>query len=138
MVNYILSFFLIDINELCNSLRICGVMLSRRIGRNIAILRKRRGLTQEKLAEKTGLSQNFIARLETGSKNPSIETIEAIANAIGCDIEEIVRKDPDNTNIRTKDLHNRLDKIIEICGKEKTLKILRIIEEILSCFISLL
>ena len=113
-------------------------MLSRRIGRNIAILRKRRGLTQEKLAEKTGLSQNFIARLETGSKNPSIDTIEAIANAIGCDIEEIVRKDPDNTNIRTKDLHNRLDKIIEMCGKEKTLKILRIIEEILSCFISLL
>jgi len=102
------------------------------------VLRKKRGLTQEDLAEKTGLSQNFIARLETGTKNPSIDTIEIIANAIGCDIEEIVKENPKDTNIRTKDLHNKLDKMIEIYGKEKTLKIIRIIEEILSCFLILL
>lgn len=41
----------------------------------IKILRKTLGFTQQEFADKIGLSRNFIAQLETGSKAPSDRTI---------------------------------------------------------------
>ena len=41
----------------------------------IRILRKTLGFTQQEFADKIGLSRNFIAQLETGSKVPSDRTI---------------------------------------------------------------
>lgn len=41
----------------------------------IRILRKTLGFTQQEFADKIGLSRNFIAQLETGSKAPSDRTI---------------------------------------------------------------
>ena len=42
-----------------------------------------RGISQEKLAEKVGVSPTFIAHLETGRKSPSFETLEALGNSLG-------------------------------------------------------
>jgi transcriptional regulator with XRE-family HTH domain len=44
--------------------------------------RKKAGLTQLELSEKTGISQADISRLENGSRNPSIALLERIANAL--------------------------------------------------------
>lgn len=41
-------------------------------------LRKELNLTQEEFSSKIGLSRNFIAQIETGSKNPSDRTISDI------------------------------------------------------------
>ncbi len=41
----------------------------------IRILRKKLGLTQDEFAKKLSLSQNFIAQVESGKKNPSERTI---------------------------------------------------------------
>ena len=38
-------------------------------------LRSRLGLTQEEFSSKIGLSRNFIAQIETGTKKPSERTI---------------------------------------------------------------
>ncbi len=43
--------------------------------------RKQAGLTQEQLAERMGIKQPYIARLEGGSNNPSVSTLERIAEA---------------------------------------------------------
>ena len=40
------------------------------------------GLTQKELSEKTGISQADISRLEHGTANPSIKTIQRIATAL--------------------------------------------------------
>lgn len=45
--------------------------------------RKSTGMTQKDLAEKTGITQGDISRLETGSANPSLKTLQRLAEGMG-------------------------------------------------------
>lgn len=45
--------------------------------------RKKTGLTQKQLAEKTGIAQGDISRLENGNANPSLQTLQRLASAMG-------------------------------------------------------
>lgn len=49
--------------------------------------RLERGLTQRQLAKKAGTSQPAIARLETGTHSPTIETLERVLAALGLELE---------------------------------------------------
>lgn len=51
--------------------------------RAIMEARIQQGMTQQKLAELTGIDQADISRLERGSGNPSLKTIQRIAEALG-------------------------------------------------------
>lgn len=53
------------------------------VGNNTARIRKEMKLTQEQLAERSGLSQQYISELETGKRNPTIVTIYELACALG-------------------------------------------------------
>lgn len=53
------------------------------VGDNTARIRKEKGLTQEALAEKSGLSQQYISGLENGLRNPTIVTLYELATALG-------------------------------------------------------
>ena len=44
---------------------------------------KEKGLTQEALAEKSGLSQQYISGLENGQRTPPIVTLFELATALG-------------------------------------------------------
>jgi len=61
------------------------------IGMKIQRLREKRGLTQEALAKKTGLSRGYLARLESGRHDPSLSTLEKIAKALGVKTWELLR-----------------------------------------------
>ncbi len=52
------------------------------IGKNIRKFRLMRNLRQEDLAEKAGLSINYVGALERGQKIPSLETFILILNAL--------------------------------------------------------
>ena len=45
-------------------------------------LRERRGLTQEALAEKAGISRTYLARLETARHDPTLSMLEKLAKAL--------------------------------------------------------
>ena len=45
--------------------------------------RKSTGMTQKDLAEKTGITQGDISRLENGSANPSLKTLQRLAEGMG-------------------------------------------------------
>lgn len=65
------------------------------IGTQIRRLRAKKGLTQEKFAELSGLSVNFISKLERGQMdNISITNIIKICNAMNISISELVNDDP--------------------------------------------
>ena len=53
------------------------------VGENTARIRKEKGLTQEALAEKSGLSQQYISGLENGQRNPTIVTLFELSSALG-------------------------------------------------------
>jgi transcriptional regulator with XRE-family HTH domain len=60
-----------------------------RLGANVRDLRVRRKLTQEALGERAGLSHKFIGEVERGLGNPSIESVAAIAGALGADVADL-------------------------------------------------
>lgn len=53
------------------------------IGKNIRKYRNEKNMRQEDLAEKTGLSTNYIGMIERSEKIPSLETFITIANVLG-------------------------------------------------------
>lgn len=60
------------------------------IGKNIRKFRLANALRQEDLAEKTGLSVNYIGMLERGEKIPSLETFIDLVNALGVSADMIL------------------------------------------------
>jgi DNA-binding XRE family transcriptional regulator len=69
----------------------------KKIGLNITIIRERRGLTQEKLAELAGLHRAYIGQIERGEKNIGLRNLEKIAKALDMQICDLV--DIHDTNI---------------------------------------
>lgn len=63
------------------------------VGRNAARLRDAAGLTQEALAERAGMSQQYISDLERGKCNPTIVTLYELAQALGVGQVELVKPD---------------------------------------------
>lgn len=53
------------------------------VAKNVKAERLRTGLSQQRLAEKTGLSVRYISRLETEPQNLRIDKVALLANAMG-------------------------------------------------------
>ena len=61
------------------------------IAKRLKELRKRIGWSQQKLAEKAGLSYNTITKIEQGAATkPTIQTMIKIADAFKISIDELV------------------------------------------------
>lgn len=63
-----------------------------RIGRRIAEIRTEMGMTQQDLADKTGLIRAHISRIEKGKYSVGFDTLQVIADAFGYDIDFIKRE----------------------------------------------
>ena len=55
------------------------------------------GLTQTELAKRAGVTQQAIAKLEHPSANPTIETLEKVAAALGVRVEVAFRPMSENS-----------------------------------------
>ena len=53
------------------------------VGRRIAELRRERGLTQERFAERLGIAANALQRIELGMQNLTIRSLVRLANGLG-------------------------------------------------------
>lgn len=52
------------------------------LGRRVRDTRRQQSLTQEKLAEKVGISASFLGHIERGSRIASLETLVALCNTL--------------------------------------------------------
>ena len=82
------------------------------IGKNIRKFRLVKKLRQEDLAEKTGLTANYIGMVERGEKIPSLETFIKIVNALGVS-SDMVLTDVLETGYTVKNsmLNEKLEKL---------------------------
>ena len=64
---------------------------NKKLGRNIARLRTKAGLTQEELAEMTGISTRYVQDLEAGLYTPTIFVADAIRQSLGCSWDELLK-----------------------------------------------
>jgi transcriptional regulator with XRE-family HTH domain len=59
------------------------------LAQNLKINRRRCGLTQEKLAEKAGISAHYLAMVEVARKFPTPEMLERLAVALGIETHRL-------------------------------------------------
>ena len=57
-----------------------------KVGAEMQLARKISGLTQSELAEKSGVPQETISRIERGRSNPTLGTLEKLVRAMGVEI----------------------------------------------------
>lgn len=60
----------------------------------LAEWRKYRNLTQEQLAERTGITQGMVSQLETGRSDFSGNVLEMLAEALMCDPADLLMRNP--------------------------------------------
>lgn len=63
------------------------------IGKNIEKIRKEKGISQERLSAKCEITKQSIYLIENNrTKNPSIKTLEKIANVLEVPLTELIKK----------------------------------------------
>lgn len=63
------------------------------VGRNFARLRREKGLTQEEVEARSGISQQYLSSLENGRRNPTVITLYELAQALGVTAVDLIRPD---------------------------------------------
>lgn len=79
------------------------------LGSRVRAWRARRGMTRKALAADSGLSERFLADVEGGKGNVSINSLEAAARALNISILELLQDAPRPALARVHGLLNRLD-----------------------------
>ena len=67
--------------------------MRRLVGRNFARLRAAKGFTQERFAEQSGFTQQYVSGLERGRRNPTVISLFLLASALGVTPVELVTPD---------------------------------------------
>ena len=62
------------------------------VAENVRRERLRKGLSQEALADLSGLHRTYIGSIERGERNVSIDNIEKIANALSANPPDLLRE----------------------------------------------
>jgi transcriptional regulator with XRE-family HTH domain len=52
------------------------------LGTNLREARERLGLTQEQVAERSGVHATEVSRIEAGKRDPQVSTVERLAKAV--------------------------------------------------------
>jgi transcriptional regulator with XRE-family HTH domain len=72
------------------------------VGRNFARLRKQKRFTQEKFAEMSGFTQQYISDLERGRRNPTVVTLFELASTLSVSHVDLVLPDEEARTERAK------------------------------------
>jgi DNA-binding XRE family transcriptional regulator len=56
----------------------------------IRVWREYRGMTQQQVAEKAGISKPYLSQLESGRRRGTTEALSAVARALGVSLEDLV------------------------------------------------
>lgn len=63
------------------------------VSSNVRKIRKEKGMSQDRLSKEANLALNTIVKIETGeSPNPTVETLEKIAKALGVSVGDLFKK----------------------------------------------
>jgi XRE family transcriptional regulator, aerobic/anaerobic benzoate catabolism transcriptional regulator len=79
------------------------------LGTRVRAWRARRGMTRKQLAADSGLSERFLADMEAGKGNASLNTLGAVAAALNISALDLLQDAPRPALSRMMDLVSRLD-----------------------------
>lgn len=79
------------------------------VGLRLKELRENSGLTVNKLANLSGISQSHLREIELGNKNPTIETLSYFCDALGVSLKQFFTQTETNINPQLMSSIERLD-----------------------------
>lgn len=98
------------------------------IGIRIKTLRKKKGLSQEELAEKAHITSKHVSSIELGKENPTFETFLSLSVALDVEIWELLNVEGDD--LSKKELESQISRQMR-AADEKTLRLfLKIIQSL--------
>jgi len=53
------------------------------VARNLRVLRKQKGLSQEELAFQAEINRNYVGQIEREEKSPTIDVVEKLCGSLG-------------------------------------------------------
>ena len=62
----------------------------KKLGKNLKMLRLKRKLSQGELSKSLNVDRAYISNIENGTMNPTLSTLEKIAQALKVSIKELV------------------------------------------------
>ena len=78
------------------------------IGKRIQLSRQNKGITQEKLAERAGISVVYLSKIENGRVYPTLETLSNLCTELDTELSAILS----NTEVARTDYPN--DRVLEL------------------------
>ena len=88
------------------------VDLGKVIGGRVREERRRLDLTQEELAERVGLSTNYIAHLERGSRGASLQTLEQVAGVLDVPVASLFVAGPSSSSSGSRSVQDDVRRIV--------------------------
>ena len=112
--------------------------LKNRIGANIALFRKRQGLTQAGLAEKINYSDKAISKWERGESVPDVVTLVSLSEVLNVTVDTLL-SDPNALPEQTGRVQQAMDQVVQKTLKRKADKrIITNLSSLLVWFVALL
>lgn len=96
----------------------------RQLGHRIRALRQYRRLTQAQLAERVGVSDNFVGLIERGRGHPTLGTIGRMAEALQVPLQDLFLEDERPRT--TRDVLDELSSLLQLCTPEDAQLVLAI------------
>ena len=101
------------------------------VGTNIMVRRKKRKLTQERLAEMVGIGQQSLSRMEKGHIAPRFDRLQAFASALGCTVADLFLQE--DGGIQTASINE----IIRPLSVDSQLAVINVVTEIVQAMLKL-
>ena len=65
--------------------------ISIKLGQNIKKIRTKKKMSQGDIARALGVDRGYISNIENGKKNPTLTTLQKIANALGVGVDGLLK-----------------------------------------------
>jgi len=62
-----------------------------KLGRNLKRIRSDKNMSQGDIARALGVDRGYISNIENGKRNPTLATIQKLANALGVSADELLK-----------------------------------------------
>ncbi len=64
--------------------------LAIKFGANLRVMRKDKGLSQDRLANAADIDRSYVGRIERGEVNITLEKAYQLASILGCDVRDLL------------------------------------------------
>lgn len=92
------------------------------IGKNIKIIREKKGMLQKEVALASGLHASNYSKIEKGEREPTIQALDKIAQLFGMTVDQIIHYEgelPKDVTIEDKTANEKIKLIEKLSDKDK-------------------